>query len=598
MSVKRKFFPFDCAFRERGDSTLIFVGFIAAASLVGVTSMMKRAGDDGKNAKIAERKASASQNPISAAIVAKSLFAAPGAWTTPNLVSNAALLPNIYVDPYIASQNTFAAALPALRLMNPSPVGNTIWDSSQFANARRIYVNTADRNRLTAGAFEGMMSDAADGGAFQTNTFNGIGTTKTTISNFVTSHCTAPPNYLPSASFTGYYCVQADFSTENYSQIDGKTQSGTNKSTVFFGAIQAPPLPTCDSLTLSSTVVQPGDTVSGNFRMSGVLKGYTMTATSSASGQVLSSAGLPENTYMPTNNSVRSSGGSIPISINLTNLASYNYTTMPENTSVNVGVTLKGITGNTVCAQSMTVKRPSCSLTFNKANYGPGEQVTMTYRLSDSKPGDVAVYQQSNITMNGSKPASPDGAWTYTGKAPTASPVRSTDFYSGNAPTPAPPQNINFSASVTLKRGGMFLNQCSANAVSTTPSTEPTPAPCSPNPRFTSGVHYGPNPDTRWNRSKYQSIPGTLPFELYNVIAGNPSSSSLVSNDQNRLTLCKRVFGAYAWPWGFGELKYSSPGNNTVCSGFDGAGCMNAQAAGNPMHMTWTLCRCDIRTPE
>jgi hypothetical protein len=111
-------------------------------------------------------------------------------------------------------------------------------------------------------------------------------------------------------------------------------------------------------------------------------------------------------------------------------------------------------------------------------------------------------------------------------------------------------------------------------------------------------VHYGPNPDTRWNPSKYQSIPGKLPFEYYNVIAGNPSSSSLVSNGENRVTLCKRVFGAYAWPWGFGELKYSSPGNNTVCSGFDGAGCMNAETAGNPMHMTWTLCRCDIRTPE
>ena len=114
------------------------------------------------------------------------------------------------------------------------------------------------------------MSDAADGGAFQINKFNGIGTTKTTISNFVTSHCGPPPDYLPSASFTGYYCVQADFSTENYSQLDGKTQSGTNKSTVFLGGIQAPPLPTCDSITLSSTDVQPGDTVNGNFRMSGV----------------------------------------------------------------------------------------------------------------------------------------------------------------------------------------------------------------------------------------------------------------------------------------------------------------------------------------
>ena len=450
MSFKRKIFPFDCAFRERGELNLIFTGFIAVASFVGVAALMKRAGDDGKNAKIAERKASASQNPISAAIVAKSLFTAPGAWTTPQLISNTALLPNVYVDPYIASQNTFATALPALRLMNPSPGGNTIWDSSQFANAGKIYVNTADRNRLTAGAFEGMMSDAADGGAFQINKFNGIGTTKTTISNFVTSHCTAPPNPQPSASFTGYYCVQADFSTENYSQLDGKTQSGTNKSTVFLGGIQAPPLPTCDSLTLSSTDVQPGDIVNGNFRMSGVLKGYSMTATSSASGQVLSSVDL-SNTYMPTNNSVRSSGGSTPININLTNLALYNYTTMPENTSVNVGVTLKGITGNTVCAQSMTVKRPKCSLTFNKANYGPNEQVTMTYSLSDSKPRDSIVSQQSNIAMNGFIPTPSPGT------------------YYGTAPTAAPGQSMNFSASVTLTRRGMFLNQCSTSGVSSTP---------------------------------------------------------------------------------------------------------------------------------
>lgn len=453
MREKRKFFPFNRLDMERGESSLIFVGFIAAASFVGATSLIKRAVEDGKLAKIAERQANASQNPISAAIVAKSLFAAPGAWTTPNLVSNAALVPNLYIDPYIVP-NTFSGALPSVRPMNPSAGGNTIWDSSQFATTGKIYVNTSDRNRLVAGTFDAMMSDAADGGYFQINNFKGVATTKTTISNFVTSHCTPPPNSMPSATFTGYYCVQADFSTDNYSQNNGPP-SGANKSRVFLGGIQAPPVPRCDSVATVPSNVAPGDNVTINVRASGVVTGYTATIFN-ANGRELQSVNL--SNVKTAADSVRSSGVIIPIGINMTNPSLFNYSTMPLDTIVKANVTLKGITGNAmVCSAQMVVRRPSCSLSFNKTSYVPGEQVTMTYRLNDSRPSDMAVYQPSNIAMNAATPGSPDGVWTFVGPAPAA----------------PPGQSRNFSASVMLRRGGVLLNQCSASAVS-----QASPASC------------------------------------------------------------------------------------------------------------------------
>ena len=194
--------------------------------------------------------------------------------------------------------------------------------------------------------------------------------------------------------------------------------------------------------------------------------------------------------------------------------------------------------------------------------------MTMNYGLANSRTGDVSDYQQQNIAMSGRPPASPDGNRQYSGTAP-----------GGN--------NVPISASVTLRRGPLVVAQCSTSGIST--------FPCRPNPRFSNGRQYTSHQG--FDPAKYLKVPGTIPFEIYNEIAGNPWSSSLVDTAANRTELCQRVFGPYAAPWGGDGLRYSSPGDNTVCFGVNGRDCRNAAVAGNPRHITWTLCRCDIRFP-
>jgi hypothetical protein len=568
MRVRRKDYKFQKTAGEEGSLSIIFVVLLSAASLVGVSALVKKYADEGKVAKLNERRADAALNPINAAIVAKSLFSPPGLWTTPNLVGQPARMPSLYVDPYIPSAAVFAGTPPAgLTLVNPSPAGSAIWSSAAYASSRSIDVFAVDRNRLNPAGLNSLLTDAADGGSFDASLLSRMPTTKSTIKNFVLSHCT--PTGAPSASYTGVYCVQADFITANYS-VNSNAASGSNSSTVFLGTLPVPPPPVCNSVVVPPNI-QPGDTRTVTVSASGVVTGYTFSVSAMVGGAMRNYVNQDVSRVLTPANSVRGIANLAPMNIDLTNLNSFNYTTMPNGTRLSVNVSLKGVTGATVAcpAATIVVTRPSCSLAFNKTTpYMPGENVFMSYGLANSRPGDVSNYQQQNIAMNGRPPASPDGNWQYSGTAP-----------GGN--------NVPISASVTLRRGPLVVAQCSTSGVST--------IPCRPNPNFARGTHYGNQ--ANWDPSRFLSIPGRLPFELYNQIAGNPGNSSLVDSAGNRTELCQRVFGPYAAPWGGGALRYSSPGNNTVCFGVNGRDCRNAKAAGNPPHITWTLCRCDIRFP-
>jgi hypothetical protein len=272
---------------QSGSSAIVFTIFLSAASFLGVSHLINQAVESNKNVKLEQRKEQARQTPFNVAAIAKQLVS-PGVddgsplWKTSEIVSNPNIVPRLYLDPYVPSQAVINAteSINSYWKVMEGPVdssfGEKAWDASLFAAQKKISIFSADSNLLVPVTLEDIYSKASVPTA-------GVGPTlkfprSTSLVRYTAKNCNAAGE--PSTTWTGYYCVDAEISSQNNSALSGGSSSGINERLMDFGLIQPPPPPVCHGVTAPATWSR-GVNIDLSADATGVVAGYRVSVKNS-----------------------------------------------------------------------------------------------------------------------------------------------------------------------------------------------------------------------------------------------------------------------------------------------------------------------------
>ena len=399
----------------KGSSSIIIVLILASAALVSVNYVLDRTTSAVKMAKLGERKNQAAQAPMSVAVIAKQLVS-PGVedasplWNTSDLGSNPDYLPRLYVDPYVASQAVIdGSQSPNLNwtVMETSPLssyGIRSWDSSLFTTQKIIQIFTIDLNLMSPqniqDLFKKMQLDSLD----ISTTLNMPRITSTV--KYTGRNCDSSGE--SSSSWTGYYCVEADITSQDNS-VAGSAKS--LKNTFSFGLLQPPPPPRCDGVTGPSTWTR-GTDVTATVNATGVVTGYKITGeTTSGESAVVADV---DGTYTAANGLLTSAVVG-PISIPTTDTVAF-----PDNDTVTLSIELRSPTGSTTTcptkiALTPTAIVPNCSFSVPPQRTASGVATCMmTVTNSGGPSGDPTLFANGS-QVNGVTWSMSGNSWSTTG---------------------------------------------------------------------------------------------------------------------------------------------------------------------------------------
>lgn len=351
---------------ERGDVTLPLVILLSVIGVIGVGYAIERSTNESKNAKLNELRGQSNLAPLNAAIVAKALMSAPviTKWTTADFVADGKFLPNVYPDPYVSSSAVLngSASQADLAILNP-PAAGAIWSNSQFASGI-ITVRTSDSNQILASSLNSIFA-AASSGSFNLSNF--LPTVDSSI-RYSLKNCDT--NGVDSASWTGYYCADADITSQTPVQTGSSPRTVNSK--LRLGVIPPPPPPIC-AYDSSPVTISRGQSVRIPVNATGVVTGFTFKATRSSGGTSLSLINVDEpKIYTPANQiAVQKVMGVFTFDSSV-----YTAAQLPIGSQVLLEFSLKNVSGTTTCAtKTITIQGSvSCSVGFyDRNNYSTPE---------------------------------------------------------------------------------------------------------------------------------------------------------------------------------------------------------------------------------
>ena len=245
---------------------------------------------------MSERREQAQQTPLNAAIIAKALVTAgvdEGStnWTTPDILSNSSIIPSLYLDPYVPSQDVIDGTADingSWRIMNPpgtSSTGEASWVASNFPATRSVTIFTTDTNQILPPQMDEFFRKAANPSG---QPLNAISTLPRASANVVYNAINCNSMGQPTPSWQGFYCVKADITSENSAALDLTTKqagtpfdyfkkSGINKNKINLGLLPPPPLPTCE--TEAPPTWTRNTPIPVNIKTKGVVTGYKISLT-------------------------------------------------------------------------------------------------------------------------------------------------------------------------------------------------------------------------------------------------------------------------------------------------------------------------------